>query len=513
MLAQTFAEVLARHADRTALSDPDHVLTYRELEQASTQVAKDLADRLPAAPASPETGSDTAPDTRLRAGILAANRAGYVIWYLALLRCGVVPFLLDAALGPAEVAAVAEDCALDLLIHDQRDLGALAPATDAAVLGESFGLRALALQPAGRRHTLRADTEVCRFTSGSTGRPNCIEFSGRAVSRAAANWAAGSGLAAPDRIACFAALSNGLAFNTSLLAAFQQGAGLHLTRGLPTAGHVLRMLERTEATWLVGFPALYESVVRRSAGGAVFDRVRTAISSAAPLRPETRLAFTELTGVSISNYYGVAEAGPLTFTPDPGPEGGLGVPLPGVLLRAGAGPGDSAGITVRSESMGSGYLNAPGVFEARIGADGFYRTGDEGYLHERELFLTGRTDRMINFGGRKIDPVEVGNVLRKLAGVRDVAVFEVPDRHGEPAVAAAVVAEAGAGVDPAALRAHCEGALAPYKVPGFFRLVDEIPANSVGKPALQQLRALIAPTPEPAGGPAAPPVTTGSAAG
>lgn len=97
---------------------------------------------------------------------------------------------------------------------------------------------------------------------------------------AARNWAAGTGLSAEDRIACLAALSNGLAFNTSLLAAFLPGASLHLSRGLPTASRIVRLLESTGATRLVAFPALYESIVRRSSTGG-FAGVRAAISSGA----------------------------------------------------------------------------------------------------------------------------------------------------------------------------------------------------------------------------------------
>lgn len=495
VLATAFAGLTDRYADRTALSDPDLVLSYRDLARHSEEAAGVLTGHPGASDASDPSDTSGAAGA-VRGGIQAPNSAAYVVVYLAMLRAGIVPFLIDAALGPDEVAQIADQCSLDLLVHEPdrppgEDLVAEGPG---AALGAVLGLRATALRRTARRYELRADTEVCRFTSGSTGHPNCIEFSGEAVSRAAANWAAGSGMRPDDRVACFAALSNGLAFNTSLLAAFGVGASLHLTRGLPTGAHISRMLERTEATWLVGFPALYESVVRRALDRTVFGRIRIAISSGAPLRPETRREFAELTGVRISNYYGVAEAGPLTFNPAPDAEaderGSLGTLLPGVTMEAGGADGEPGPIRVRSESMGSRYLNAPGVFEARIDPDGHYRTGDQGVLRDRELFLTGRTSRMINFGGRKVDPLEVGNVLRLLPAVRDAVVFEVTDKHGAPAVAAAVVAEPG--VDVPALRAHCHASLADYKVPGFFRLVAEIPANSIGKPSLDRLRQLVA---------------------
>ncbi|MGW4112425.1 class I adenylate-forming enzyme family protein [Actinosynnema sp. NPDC004786] len=472
MLTEIVTEHLREHRDRVAVTDPTTRLTGAGLLAAADAFATALDAARP-----PSSG-------RPRVGVVAGNSAAYVAAYLGVLRMGGVPFLVDAAFTAGELAGIADDCSLDLLVHDERDLGALG---GRALDVPGGGLAVTALPVAGRRFDLLPDTEVCRFTSGSTGKPNCIEFAGRAVHRAAANWAAGTGLRAEDRIACYAALSNGLAFNTSLLATFLVGASLHLSRGLPTAARVERDLARTDATRLVGFPALYESVVRRGRSSPAPASVRVAVSSGAPLREDTKRAFAELTGIAISNYYGIAETGPLTFAADPARTEGLGAPLPGVDLRAGV-AGRPGPITVRSESMGSRYLNAPGVFEDRVDAEGRYRTGDEGYLAAGALVLTGRSNRMINIGGRKVDPVEVAEVLRTASGVRDVVVFEDADQHGDPLVVAAVVRDGG--LDAAALRAHCAARLAAYKVPARIHLLDRIPANSIGKPSLTALRGL-----------------------
>jgi acyl-coenzyme A synthetase/AMP-(fatty) acid ligase len=471
MLAELLADIMREHAPCTALSDTERTLTYRDVAEQTWRAAALLARH--AAPGN-------------RAGIQATNSAAYVVCYLAMLHCGVVPFLIDAGLGRNELAEIADRCSLDLLVHDGRAVDGLA----VAQLGEILGLRVTTLAPTGRRYDLLDSTEVCRFTSGSTGTPNCVEFSGTAVARAAANWSAGTGLSAGDRIACFAALSNGLAFNTSLLAAFRVGASLHLSRGLPTGTNVARRLQQTDATWLVGFPALYDSLVRRGVPAGAFRRVRIALSSAAPLRAETSRTFAELAGISICDYYGVAETGPLTFAAGSGADGGVGAPLPGVTVRAGDTARSPREIRVRSESMGSRYLNAPGVFEARLDADGFYRTGDEGYLSGGSLHLTGRTAATINVGGRKVDPVEVGDVLRRVHGVRDSVVFETTNRHGEPAVAAAVAGDST--LDPSRIRQHCMEWLAGYKVPSVIQVVPDIPVNSIGKPSLPVLRRLVA---------------------
>lgn len=470
VLTTIFSAALTEHGDRTALADADSELTYRELDDRSAAAGRELAAVRP--------GTD-----QPRVGVQAANSTAYVLAYLGLLRAGCVPFLLDRAAGQHETAAVVEDCGLDLLVHDED-----VPAPDAAArVGTLAGLQLSALPTRPDRPDLHGGTEVCRFTSGSTGRPHCIEFSGRAVSRAAQNWVAGTGLTGADRIACFAALSNGLAFNTSLLAAFLAGAQLHLGSGLPTAGRVLRMLSRSGATRLVGFPALYESLVRRPPADGPPGPLRMAISSAAPLRPEVRAEFIALTGVPVQDYYGAAEAGPLTFARAPLDDPGLGQPLPGVSLRAGT-QQEPAVIEVRSESMGTRYLNAPGLLESRTTEDGFYRTGDLGYLDRGSLVLTGCTTQHLNVGGRKIDAVEVVEVLRKADGVRDAVVLEVPDRHGTVALGAVLAGDQT--LDPAAARRVAAAALPAHKVPSLVRVVGDIPRGSTGKPALAELRRL-----------------------
>lgn len=456
MISEIFFDAAARFGDRVAVTDRDESLTYHQ-----------LADRVQ---------STVIPGGPARVGLMAENSVAYVSTYFSILRAGAIPFLVDYNFGPREIGVIAADCGLDVMVHDGRD-----------VAGESRGtvggLHVTALTPPADAPRPLPDTAVCRFTSGSTGKPNCIEFSGSAVVSAARNWANGTGLTADDRIACFAALSNGLAFNTSLLAAFLTGASLHLDRGLPTGGRLARMLRDVGATRLVGFPALYESLLRRPDPRQAVEGLRVAISSGAPLDDESGARFAKLTGVPISNYYGVAEAGPLTFPTD-AVTGGLGAPLPGVRLDAGA-PGVPGEIRVRSESMGSRYLNAPGVFEARLDDRGYYRTGDEGFLDGGALHLSGRTDRMINVAGRKIDPVEVAGVLGQADGVLECVVFEAAGQHGEPVVAAVVV---GDGLDLDALRLRCAAELAGYKVPRLLRSVPEIPRNGIGKPSLTALR-------------------------
>ncbi|MFJ5934023.1 class I adenylate-forming enzyme family protein [Streptomyces sp. NPDC093071] len=466
ILASEFDRCAVQYADSPVLLGPDSSIDYRALRERSLRAAEWLS-------------GTRSVDGRPRIALAARNSTTWVTAYLGLLHAGAVPFLIDASAGDSELERICEDCSLDLVLHDRDTPGDVIPVLP--------GLTATPRHAAERRHLLHPDTEVCRFTSGTTGKPNCLEFSGRAVRAAAENWAAGTAMTADDRILCCAGLSNGLAFNTSLLSSFLVGAQLLLSHGLPTSGRIRRLTAQTRPTRLVAFPALYDSFVRTGGDRTDFVSVRVAISSGAPLREDTKKQFTELTGVPMGNYYGVAEAGPLTYSTATSAQS-LGRPLPGVDIQIREAADVDGAVHVRSASMATRYLNAPGLLESRIDRGGHYSTGDRGRLEDGELVLTGRSNRMINVGGRKVDPVEVGDTVNAVPGVEQAVILEVSDQHGEPAVAAVLVL--GEGLDAGEVRLRIRDNLAPHKVPTLIRVVDAIPTTVIGKPVLHELRSL-----------------------
>lgn len=478
VLASVVEEALAANGSRRALVGANLTLRYDELSAAITRAAEELTAQWP--------GSG-----HLHLGFCLKNRPEYVVLYLGALAAGLRPFLLDESLTSGEIAAIRHDCGLDgLLVERQREQSLKLPGGGAPieVARDALLLPLSRLAPAP--FTLRSDTEVCRFTSGTTGRPKCIEFAGRAVLSAARNWVQGTGMGAEDRTLCLAALSNGLAFNTSLLATFLAGGELHFLETLPLTRPTAHRIAESAITRLVAFPTLYRNFA--GPGGpepAALISLRHAISAGAPLWSDVREEFRSRYALDISDYYGIAETGPCTFERNASHHSGLGQPLPGVEIRIlDDGRGDGAGeILVRTASMASGYLNHPGLLEGRLDGDGFYRSGDRGQLIEGRLFLVGRTEDHINVAGRKIDPVEVAAVVQELAGVRDAFAFADEDLNRETLVHLAVVAADPALTNEAVCQA-CRARLAPFKVPGRISFVEEIPRNGVGKPRVALLR-------------------------
>jgi acyl-CoA synthetase (AMP-forming)/AMP-acid ligase II len=437
---------------------------------------------------------------RAHFGFCLGNCREYVVLYLGALFAGGLPLLLDANLGGGEIETIRGDCGLDALIVERAKAEKLdLPGRDAPVaVGE--GVVALPLARREPPWKPRPDTQVCRFTSGSTGRPKCLEFSGHAVVSAARNWMAGTAMTGEDRTLCLAALSNGLAFNTSLLSSFLAGAELHFLRGAPLTRPVAQRIAASSITRLVAFPTLYRNFA--APGGPprqAMASLRHAISAGAPLWPDVREEFRLRYGLDISDYYGIAETGPCTFERDPHHGTGLGEPLPGAEIRiapgaeepreggADAGPAAAGEILVRTTSMTSGYLNHPGLFEARLDAEGFYRSGDRGRIVDGRLHLVGRTADHINVAGRKIDPTEIVAVVEALAGVEEAVVFPDEDLNRE-ALAHLVVVASGTQVSRAAVVDACRSRLAPHKVPGRISFVTAIPRTAIGKPRIALLR-------------------------
>ena len=469
---------LHRHRSRTALAEGSQTLTYGALEDRIAQASVALNEMVPG-------------NGRRHVGFCLANSIDYVVLYFAALFGGHLPLLLDASFNVGEIDSIRRDCGLDALLANGSTLERLETAGTGTSVSAGDDVVCVPLRSdRPPRFAPRPTTQVCRFTSGTTGKPKCIEFSGEAVVAAARTWVAGTGVREHDRVLCLAALSNGLAFNTSLLSTAIAGGELHLMRGMPLTRPVARRIAERGITRLVAFPALYRNCA--APGGPDRDDLASlthAISAGASLLPEVREEFRRRYGLDISDYYGIAETGPCTFKQDADDRAGLGQPLPGVDIKIMPdGEQEDVGeVLVRTPSMASGYLNHPDLFASRLDSDGFYHSGDRGRMIDGRLHLVGRTEDHINVAGRKVDPREILDLVSAIDGVLDAVAFSEEDRNRDTLVHLVVVPGRPA-VTRAAIVDQCRARLAPYKVPGRISFVSVIPRNGIGKPRIGLLR-------------------------
>jgi len=173
-----------------------------------------------------------------------------------------------------------------------------------------------------------------------------------------------------------------------------------------------------------------------------------------------------------------------------------GLPGPGVEVRIvdantsiDLPTGDVGEIWIRSPQVMKGYWHQPDETAKAI-VDGWFRTGDAGYLDDDGyLFIHDRVKDMIVSGGENVYPAEVENALMAHPAVADVAVIGVPhEKWGETAKAIVVRAPA-AEVTEAELIAFCRDHLAKFKCPTSVDWADALPRNPSGKILKKDLRA------------------------
>lgn len=204
---------------------------------------------------------------------------------------------------------------------------------------------------------------------------------------------------------------------------------------------------------------------------------------------------------SLLHIYGATETAPiLTLLPNEhlvldGPEAhSCGKPAIGVELEV-IDPIDShtlekrevGEVRVRGANVTSGYWNKPDETAKALG-DGWYRTGDLGYLDENgHLFLVDRAKDMIVSGGENVYSTEVEEALYSHPAVLEAAVFGVPDERWGESVYAVVVPRAE--VTAIELIAHCRSRIAGYKVPKTIEVrAEQLPKSGAGKILKRELR-------------------------
>ncbi|NDV95583.1 AMP-binding protein [Dysgonomonas sp. 521] len=150
--------------------------------------------------------------------------------------------------------------------------------------------------------------------------------------------------------------------------------------------------------------------------------------------------------------------------------------------------GEECPVGVQGEVCCRGYLVMKGYYknpEATaevIDKDGWLHSGDLGIKDEEGYYrITGRIKDMIIRGGENIYPREIEEYLYHLEGIRDIQVVGIPSpKYGE-AVAAFIILQEGATLEPEDVKAFCRGQIARHKIPKYIFFVDAFPLTGSGK--------------------------------
>ena len=335
------------------------------------------------------------------------------------------------------------------------------------------------------------DVALILHTSGSTGRPKRVPLTHAQLSISARNVAQTYQLTPRDVSLCVMPLFHVHGLVASTLATLATGG----TVVVPAKFNPLsfwRVAGDYGATWYSAVPTLHQLLAARAQPGAKpagAEKLRFIRSCSASLSPQLMGDLEAAFGAPVLEAYGMTEAAhqmasnPLPPAPHKPASVGPNTGTTTIGIMDGAGnlleAGERGEVVIRGANVISGYENNPEA-NASSFINGWFRTGDQGYLDEDGyLLLTGRLKEMINRGGEKIAPREIDEVLLGHPAVAEAVAFGTPHPTWGEEVAAAVVLKSDA--TEADLISYCRERMADFKRPKQIHITTAIPRTATGK--------------------------------
>jgi long-chain acyl-CoA synthetase len=476
-LASTEDQLTPDQGERVALVFEDEEYSYARLDALAAGLAATLAAR--------GVGAGD------RVALMSANRPEWIVAVRAIwrLRASVVLFSPAWKLAETEHAVAITQPAH--AVGDHPVLAGLMP-----MLNLDQPIEPIEpiepLPPTGETAAPEPDQNaeaVLVFSSGTTGLPKAVIHTHGSLRAAINHWRDALELTSADRIQVTTPPSHILGL-LNISTALELGIWMRLHRRFDLD----RMLSAIEADKITVEMAVAPIALALANHPKLesydLSSLRFIMWGATPVTPSVAQTVTRRTGVAWVPAYGASELPVIACNPVRGARlDSAGKPVPGVELRVVSletgHPVTAAGATgeiqLRAPSLMSGYL--PAQETAAAFDDGWYRTGDVGYVEpDGWVHLTDRSKEMIKVRGFQVAPAEVEGVLLGHPGVRDCAVFGIPDPvNGESIIAAVAPDPTGPAIIPKELIEFVGDRLASYKKPANVIVVDQIPRLPSGK--------------------------------
>jgi long-chain acyl-CoA synthetase len=340
-----------------------------------------------------------------------------------------------------------------------------------------------------------------QYSSGSTGRPKRVCRTQRNLWAEASNFTETVQVSPKDHILCIVPLYHSHGLGNCLLASMSIGARLvileqSLKDGLPVEvpfifrrPKILELIQKEQVTIVPGVPYIFAALAETPRETtADLSTVRLAFSAGNFLPQETFDKFRQRFELPVRQLYGCTEAGSVAINLESGTDirrDSVGLPLKNVEIKIvdeqeqERTAGLVGEILIKSPALTREYYNMPDLNQEAF-RNGCFYTGDLGRKDEDGyLFITGRKKIFIDTGGRKVDPIEIEDILMTYPKVQEAVVVGSKRSDGEELIKAVLVLkEACAEYE---ILAHCKERLAEFKVPKIVEFRDEIPKSPLGK--------------------------------
>jgi acyl-CoA synthetase (AMP-forming)/AMP-acid ligase II len=472
-----------RFGDRQALRAGDEKWSFRDLDGLANALARHLAAR-----------GVVAGD---RVAVMTSNRPEFVVAVDAVSKLGAAAVLVSPAWKAREV-----DHALALTTPRH----AVADGEGAALLATRLGVTDLddggdhfaqSRAPLGAAAVRDIDEAVMVFSSGTTGLPKAVRHTHRSIGHATSHWVAALGLGPDDRFQVATPPSHILGL-LNLLAAAEAGATVRLHKRFDLDEVLHRIASERMTLEMAVAPIALAIANHPRLEDFDLSSLRYIMWGATPVTASVAETVTARTGVRWLCAYGASEAPVLAANPVHDPArwrlDSAGLPPAGVQLRVVSlesgevlPAGQTGEVQAMSPSAMAGYL--PEEANADAFADGWYRTGDVGWLEpEGWVHITDRAKEMMKVNGFQVAPAEIEAVLHGHPAVLDCAVFGIPDERAGEVPVAAVQLDPDQPVTVEELQRLVAGSLATYKQLRRIVVVKAIPRLPSGKVLRRDLR-------------------------
>jgi len=291
----------------------------------------------------------------------------------------------------------------------------------------------------------------------------------------------------------------------SNLACMTHGATMVLPAEYFDPVSTLTAVEKERCTAVHGVPTMFIAELEHPDFSKFnLKTLRTGIMAGSPCPIEYMKKVSTLMNMSeVVITYGQTESSPgltMSSTHDPLDRrvSTVGQPMPhtelkivdpktGKMVPKGV-PGE---ICARGYMIMRGYYNNPAATDLAVDKEGWLHTGDLGTLDDEDYCkITGRLKDMVIRGGENIYPREVEEFLYEHPSISDVQVIGVPDvKYGEELMAW-VKLKGDQALTPEQIKEFCKGRIAHYKIPRYYKFVDEFPMTISGKIQKYKMREL-----------------------
>ena len=344
---------------------------------------------------------------------------------------------------------------------------------------------------------------LSQYSSGSTGRPKKVCRTQKNLYHEVRSFAESVKVTPSDNILCTVPLYHAHGLGNCLLAATCNGATLVILEQSMQDGvsievpfvfkcsRVLELIKAHKISIFPGVPYIFNSLAETPVSTqADLSTLKICFSAGNFLGKAVFDKFLKRFGVPIRQLYGCTEAGAMCINLDENPEktwDSVGTPLKNVEIKiideqSNELPVRQSGeVVIKSHALTDGYDNMPDLNQQAFKQGAFF-TGDLGKLDEAgRLYLTGRKKILIDTGGRKVDPIEIEDILSTHLQVKEAVVVGVKGVHAGEIVKAVIVLKEQEQCDEQEIISYCKQRLAEFKVPKMVEFRSEIARSPLGK--------------------------------